>query len=198
VGRAGWITLDPSPRLPAEGGSGLGAVGLHLDALRVRWHRYVINWSLRDQLETAMALRQHATSAWGRGGPWLTSLRDVQPGPTARAVAAVGVLLGGLVVWRWRRAAASRRPAGGRPLPPYYARALRSLARSGLAPASGETAREFCARVAGRAPECAGPLGTLTAAYERGRFGARPPSPGDLTELSACLTALDRARPRAH
>ncbi len=196
VGRAGWVTLDPSPRLPAEGGGGLGTVGLHLDALRVRWHRYVINWSLRDQLETAMALRHQATSAWGRGGPWLASLRDVQPGPAARAVAAVGVLLGGLVVWRWRRAAASRRPAAGKPLPPYYARALRSLARAGLAPASGETAREFCARVAGRAPGCAGPLETLTAAYERGRFGARPLSPGDLTELNACVTALHRARPR--
>jgi transglutaminase-like putative cysteine protease len=196
VGRAGWITLDPSPRIPAGARSGLDTVVLHLDALRVRWHRYVINWSLRDQFEAAMALRQQARSAWGRGGPWLASLRDVRPGPVAPAVAALGLLLGGLVVWRWRRAAASCWSPAGKPLPRFYARALRSLARSGLAPAPGETAREFCARVAGRAPGCAGPLGTLTTAYERGRFGARPLEPGDLPELKACLSALDRARPR--
>jgi transglutaminase-like putative cysteine protease len=195
VGRAGWITLDPSPRVPAGAGGGLGTLGLHLDALRVRWHRYIVNWSLRDQLETAMALRQHATSAWGKGGPWLASLRDVDPGPVARAVAVLGVLLGGLVVWRWRRVA-SRRPAAGKPLPLFYARALQSLARSGLTPTPGETAREFWVRVAERAPGCGGPLGTLTAAYERGRFGARALEPEDLTELNACLRALDRVRPR--
>ena len=189
VGRAGWVTLDPSPRGQAGGGEGLGLLVLLRDALRMLWHRYVINWTLRDQFEVALAIRRHATSA---------SIRDIHPGPAARAVVVVGVLLGGLVVWRWRRAAGpGRRPAGTPPPPRFYVRALRSLARSGLSPAGGETAREFSRRVAARAPACAAPLASLTAAYESCRFGARPPSPDALAELRASLTALDRARPRA-
>src|SRR5262249_45109931 len=91
VGGAGWVTLEPSPRGQAGGGEGLGLLVLLRDALRMLWHRYVINWTLRDQFEVALAIRRHATSA---------SIRDIHPGPAARAVVVVGVLLGGLVVWR--------------------------------------------------------------------------------------------------
>ena len=75
----GWITLDPSPR--QAGVSGRSALGLYLDALRMRWYRYVVNWSLRDQIETALSLRYQA-AAWR---PWPAATRrweaPAAPGP---------------------------------------------------------------------------------------------------------------------
>ena len=66
TGRGGWVTLDPSPRIAMPATDGFGSAGLYLDSLRLRWHRYVINWSLRDQMQVAWELRRQATAA-GRG-----------------------------------------------------------------------------------------------------------------------------------
>ncbi|HLE44047.1 MAG TPA: transglutaminaseTgpA domain-containing protein, partial [Methylomirabilota bacterium] len=72
VERAGWVTLDPSPRGAVDAAGAIGPVGLYLDALRMRWQRYVIDWSLRDQMEAALAVRRHASSGLG---PWLGAAR---------------------------------------------------------------------------------------------------------------------------
>ena len=105
----GWITLDPSPR--QAGVSGRSAVGLYLDALRMRWYRYVINWSLRDQIETALSVR-HQALAW-RPWPAATGRWDAPaaPGPLLLAGAGAATLVA-LVVWGVgsRRRSAARRP----------------------------------------------------------------------------------------
>src|SRR5258708_8616111 len=56
----GWVAFDPSPRgevatVPP------GSVSLYLDAARMRWYRYVINWSLGDQVHLAASLHRPAT-----------------------------------------------------------------------------------------------------------------------------------------
>ena len=189
VGRFGWVTLDPSPRVAAAPGGNLGGVGLYLDALRMRWHRYVINWSLRDQIQAAVSLRHLAA----RSGPWGAGT-DLDGFTSPRALLAGVVLAGALLAgWRWRHRLAPGRPAAAARPPRFYRRALRRLARRGLVPASSETAREFAGRVARLAPPCGPPLVTLTAAYERCRFGAETLTPPDVAELDACLVALDRS-----
>ena len=99
------------------------------------------------------------------------------------ALAAAVVLLA-----RRRRAAAG---AAAPAMPRFYARALRALARRGVAPATGETARELVAR-AGGGPEAA--LARLTGAYERVRFGGAALTATEMAEVEACLAALERAR----
>jgi hypothetical protein len=86
-----------------------------------------------------------------------------------------------------------RRAAGGSTaaMPRFYARTLRALARRGLTPAPGETAREFARRV--DAAVAGAPLARLTAAYERVRFGGMPLDPGEAAALDACAAALERA-----
>ncbi|MDP2627020.1 MAG: DUF4129 domain-containing protein, partial [Candidatus Rokubacteria bacterium] len=74
------------------------------------------------------------------------------------------------------------------------ARALRALARHGLRPAPGETAREFCARAAAAVPGWAEPLASLTAAYERARFGVSALTAGEEAALEGWLAALSRPR----
>ncbi|MBI4011435.1 MAG: transglutaminase domain-containing protein, partial [Candidatus Rokubacteria bacterium] len=194
VERQGWVTLDPSPRGAVDAAGAIGPLGLYLDALRMRWQRYVINWSLRDQMEAALAVRRHASTGFG---PWLGAARGLGEGPILRLLAAAGALGVVVVAWRARRGGVSRRAPAASRAPRFYTRALRALARGGLAPAAGETAREFSRRVAARAPACAGPFTRLTAAYERCRFGALPPAGDEAAALDACLATLERARPRA-
>jgi protein-glutamine gamma-glutamyltransferase len=190
VGRFGWMMLDPSPRLAVPPGE-WGGIFLYLDALRMRWHRYVINWSLRDQFEFAAGLRR-MTAGWRE---WLAVGDAGAPG-RLRDLATGVVLAAGLVfaLRLWRGGAGRAGKRGGAP-PRFYARAMRGLARRGLTPEPGETAREFALRVARLVPPWAAPLAALTAAYERCRFGAATLTAQEHAELDAHLRALDR-RPR--
>ncbi len=190
VGGVGWITFDPSPRGTAQIPEMKGMLSsLYLDALRMQWYRYVINWSIRDQVDTAITIRRQAR-AWRA---WLAALGEW--GDWRSVVAAVIAVLAGALAVRWRRG--GRRATGTRGRVRtlrFYERALRALARHGLRPEVGETAREFCARAGQFRPTCAAPLARLTAAYEHCQFGAARLSSLDEAELDACLAALDRPR----
>src|SRR5439155_19866214 len=85
-----------------------------------------------------------------------------------------------------RRGAADARAA----LPTFYARARRTLARRGLRPGDGETAREFAQRVEAAVPPCAEPLARLTTAYEQVRFGVRPLTTEEATIIERSVLEL--------
>lgn len=183
----GWITLDPSPRAAAETLAATGPLRLYLDALRLSWYRYVINWSIRDQVQVALAIRRQTLGlrAWLVAAQEQVDLRLL----SAAAVAALAVLAG---IGLWRRGGVAR-PGGVRARTlRFYERALKALARRRLVPAPGETAREFAARVAERVPAWEGPFARLTAAYERCRFGGAALTAPDEAAVAACLAALDR------
>jgi hypothetical protein len=185
----GWVTFDPSPRGDAEGASGAGSIGLYLDALRLRWYRYVVNWSLRDQVSVATAF-QRGTSQWRQRLLDAQSWKDL-PG-SARV--AGGLVLAGLAAFTLWRRRGRRTPETAPRIPRFYERALRALARRGLRPEPGETAREFLARVAAGAPAVAAPLSRLTAGYELARFGAAALSSAEAAELEGCVAALEHRR----
>lgn len=183
-----WRTLDPSPRGEPEVAAAPSAIGLYLDALRMRWYRYIIDWSLNDQVAAAFKVRQ-ATLTWRpRLAAAARAWGDLRP---VLAVAVVVVALVAVAFWSRGHRGSARR-AAARP-PSFYARALKALARSGFRPEPGETAREFSARVTGLLPGVAGPLHRLTSAYERVRFGATGLSPEALVELERSVGQLRAA-----
>jgi hypothetical protein len=177
------VTLDPSPRAESESAT-VGTL-LYFDALRLRWYRYVINWSLRDQVEVATTIRRQASS-WK--ADW-TTLSEWRPSPAyaAPVTVVIALLVATWLWWRGSRAVSSR--AADR-MPSFYARALRALARRGLRPAPSETAREFGARAAGALPVAAAAMGRVTAGYERVRFGEAPLDAEERAELDACVESL--------
>ncbi|MEX2147565.1 MAG: DUF4129 domain-containing protein, partial [Candidatus Rokuibacteriota bacterium] len=128
-------------------------------------------------------------ASWTAWPPALPSWRDLPRAPLGAAGAVVLALAAALWWWRVRGGAMTADA-----VPAFYARALRLLARRGLTPAAGETAREFSARARGQAPACAAPLARLTAGYERVRFGGARLSGAEAAELDGCLSMLEKAR----
>jgi transglutaminase-like putative cysteine protease len=183
----GWVTFDPSPRGSARLEDQPSALALYLDAARMRWYRYVVNWSLQDQRLFASTVQRQAKDvslalAWPT--EWRSKLWFLIP-------AAVGAVVAlGWMIWRFGPVGQTRQ-TGMRP-PRFYERALRALARRGLNPEPAETARQFWARARHATPACAEPLARITSAYERVRFGLTEPTEDEMREVERSLLALER------
>jgi hypothetical protein len=184
---AGWVTLDPSPRAAAEEAlGGPSTWSLYVDAVRMRWYRYVVNWSLKDQVSVAASMHRGAVE-W-RGG--LRGWRDWARGlPSGVLLAAASALIvAGWMLWRYApRAAGRTAPAT---VPRFYLLALQALARRGVRRGPTETAREFARRVHESAPGVAAAFARLTAAYERCRFGAAALTAEEAAGVEAAVLAL--------
>ena len=187
---AGWVSFDPTPRASFDGPASRTLMLLYLDSLRLRWHRYVVNWSLRDQIQAVQTVQLRLASfrQWSAELDAETRSRLGRGGALV-LVTAVGA--GG--VWAaWRHRGGGRGP--GMHAPHFYRRALRAAARRGLRPETSETAREFSDRVSGLGPAAGLAFTRVTALYERARFGGTPPTRVELEEVEASLATMGRGR----
>jgi protein-glutamine gamma-glutamyltransferase len=184
VDGAGWVTLDPSPRGAVEPAPMAAPAALWFDALRMSWSRYVVTYSFHDQIAAVETVRR-VTWTWSGVALHPSQWRQV---PVAAVGGAALVVAAFVVAAGWRRRRPVRRAVA---VPDFYARALRLLARRGLRPAAGETAREFAGRAAVAAG--AGPLGHVTSAYERVRFGGAVLTPAERAAVDTALGALTAA-----
>ena len=185
----GWVTFDPTPRAMVDTRSSQRPTLLYLDSLRLQWHRYVVNWTLRDQIRAVQSVqfRLAGFRNWSAGLDAETRGRLGRTGSLA-LVGAIA-LVGAWAAWRHRRGGVG---AGRGRTPAFYRRALRAAARRGLRPTAGETAREFSGRVADLGPAAGSAFIRVTALYERARFGGTPPDAADVAEAEAALAVLGR------
>lgn len=192
---AGWVTLDPSPRDELDAAFLTSGLFHYLDALRMRWYRYIVNWSLIDQIGAAATLRRH-TVGWRRAlsQAWLSA----EPVAWDRWVFVGGVAAAALFV-----AARLTRPGAGsarrhHSRPPRRFRAydelLRKLSRLALTPRPSETAREFASRASLAVPDFGGALREVTAGYERVRFGGPTVGSDEERRLLALVASLPVSR----
>jgi hypothetical protein len=184
----GWVTFDPSPRGESTVETMPGSVSLYWDAARMRWYRYVVNWSLRDQVQLAQTVHRQATDfrlGFSLPRQWWSR---------STLLGGAGIVGLGLLVWLARRSGPARARGGASPgMPAFYGRALRLLARRGLFPGASETARQFAARVEAAVPEGAEAFARITEHYERTRFGRAALTEREHEDVTRALAAL-RAR----
>ena len=193
---AGWLTFDPSPRAKFEAAQGYGAgrLGRYLDFLRTRWTRYVVNYSLRDQMQAAVHLRQRTAQVRDHVGAGLHALARWLglPIAVARWLAAAGMLAGAAaLLLRRGRGAPHPRPRQ-RTNVWFYARLQRALARRGFVAAPGETPLELTRRAAAAGGGALAPAEEIARLYYRVRFGAEPLAPAEATRIDSLLAALER------
>jgi hypothetical protein len=200
----GWVSFDPTPRaaFEAEAFAASGPLVKYFDALRMRWNRYVIDFTLGDQAAMAMGLRQQSLAlqrslrqAWDLGSfrAWRSARRlwrQYGYAVTFGLAVAVAVVL---LLWRARSATPRRfwHLPGLSPSPSvgFYGRMLRLLARRGHRQPPTMTPREFAATLVGT-PRLFGPAAELTALYERIRFGGEDLTVADRTRADGLLRQL--------
>src|SRR3989442_5212940 len=212
---SGWVTFDPRPAVPAVGRSVVWqSIGKIVDAIRLRWDRYVVQYSFHDQMAVAKSLRDRSETVrstvsdfvstvtgglaaarawlveWARAGGWVLEVG------LAAGVLVIGMLFA--VILRRR----GRRQQQLDPRTPHqvaaaqlYSRMLRLLEARGLQKSPGATPLEFARQVA-REWRGAGPLlRPLTDVYFPVRFGQASFFSEETPKVHALL-ARRRARRR--
>ncbi len=182
---SGWIPYDPTPSVPAVPPTFFAPLRWSADWLAVKWHRYIVNYSLFDQIRLLEGAR------FSLAQPFTFGIRKFRVHPNARwfmiaillaAVAtAISILRGG-----WLAA----EPAEVR----LYRRMLRSLARFGVERSNNEGPVEFLKRLSevqrisknalAEATRC-------TEAYCRARFGGAPLKK-EIGTMTSALAELKR------
>ena len=181
----GWVRADATPPeglSPLAQGSGLSE---YIDYLRLKWNRYVVNFSRSDQERMASSLEERGRRAARTVEDLLGGLGRGQV-PREALLWLLLVLLMALYVVRIRQ----RRGAvsAGR-APAFYLEMLRVLGRKGLEKDPAETPMEFARRVGLRG------VRELTEMYERTRFGATDLGPSEEMRVRGIMRSLRRSGP---
>ena len=212
--RSGWVTFDPTPSVPAATSNQLWAgAGRVIDSIRLKWDRFIIQYSLRDQIKMAQGMREQGEKVRGRAlglaatvHRWTASLQarikqlTLSPEKLLPAVLAGGLLLLLVIAWGWNQ---RRRPSEFPTLRQatavrLYSRMLQLLATRGIVKAPGATAIEFADTIAVEWADAGRYVTPLTDLYCRVRFGQAPLSPEELQQAEALLGGLRNAGPQGN
>ena len=189
--RSGWVTFDPTPSVPAVVPSWVWwNIGKIVDSIRLRWDRYVVQYSFRDQMAVAKSLRDRSekvrsdmsgfVSAVTRGlasaRAWLVELVRVRGWDLAIGLAASTLVIGMVLAVILRGPGLRRQqldPRTPRQVAAIqlYSRMLRILQARGLQKSPGATPLEFARQVACEWRDAAPFVRPLTDLYCQVRFG---------------------------
>jgi hypothetical protein len=211
--RSGWVTFDPTPTVPAAAPAFFWKIGKVVDSLRLKWDRYVVQYSFRDQMAAARSLREGGdrvrSGISGMLAALTRSMVTMRSWLAASANAYGWLLVGGLavgllvvgVLLAWGKG--SKRSGLRRADPrmarqiaaiQLYERMLRILASQGLLKPPGATPWEFARQVARQWGGAARFVEPLTGLYCRVRFGQAPFSSDDARMGQDLLAGLRAAK----
>jgi transglutaminase-like putative cysteine protease len=171
----GWVIFDPTPADPAlADNSKPSSLARAMDLLRMNWQRYIIRYSMNDQLEIMKFFRSKGERAvekvkfLGQFNHWVQSIKS-QPWliPLALTVLAVLFLL---------RSKLPRFSFGTRP--PFavslYREMVARLKKNGFEKSPHQTHRELLKHLGPLPQEKQGRVRKVTAFYEKSRFANQP------------------------
>lgn len=183
----GWVQFDPTP-----GGSSGGEAAaewswpgrIFLDGLQHRWSKWVLDYSLNDQVDLVDRL-----------GSWFDGSTEAQPedssGPRPARWPWLFMLLVPLALWRMVRSLRWR----GRHSPESraYLRLLRQARRTGVVGETVVAPLDLVERIRSAVPQAAGPAARLVNLYLQARFAGRPLTRIEAREMREALTGANRA-----
>ncbi len=215
--RSGWVTFDPTPSEGAVVPDQVlwTQVTRMLDSVRLKWDRFFIQYSFRDQMAVARSVRDQGERLRGEAEGMMASLqvwvRTLRVRVAASLRAADQVLIGGAILvgallawslWRWLRTRAVANSERHAVLTPrqaavaaMYRRMLRELAVRGLYKTPWMTPHEFVDQVRLRRRSAAPMVEPITELYCRVRFGQAPLPSEEVQHAETLLQDLAAMRP---
>ena len=198
MGAFRWVRFDPTPSGGSSGEDTLGGfISQYIDALRYRWQRYIIEYSVRDQMAVAMS----AAMAWERyqrQGKVPEGVKDAATWTGMLVAAIVGILLLIRVVafLRVRKRRGVREIERDR-LRSIWNRLTRRFAKLGLEWPASEPPRSYLERAARRFPGEARLIEGFSKHFNKIRYEPRPTGGGSELEaledrLNVLLTRLPK------
>ncbi len=182
IGGRGWTRFDPTPAAPSTYRPSV--LTLYMDFMRLKWNRYVIQFSFADQRMLAKEARSQATGLLEMlKAPFRTKGYSGSGSAVALLLALCLLALAVFVITLKR--AHNRREMGRTPA--YYLEMLRLLEARGLQKLESETPAEFASRAG---EPC---VIDITRVYEMERFGGRTPAQ---EELASVMKAMEGFRTR--
>jgi len=200
----GWYPFDPTPSVD-ESPMMMGRLRQLIDTLWVSWDRYIVRFSIRDQVSAWQEMRSQGTALQGRSLQWVESVKTDLKLAVAWVVRrrniwlllAVAACFGALVMrwwvqrhggWPfWHAQALRATQRSGRT---FYTKMLRLLAERGVQKPPALTALEFVAVVGPVLGPVAMAVDRLTDYYQRLRFGATPLSPDERLDVTRLLRQI--------
>lgn len=217
---SGWIPFDPTPLVSEPVAAPIVAtVTQFLDTLRYQWNRYVVQFSLRDQVAVVQEIREE--SAVARNS--LVRVIDRIEAELNRFIKGrrTEIVLAGLVIFvgatvflllrifkaatlkggrlrGWLKILASflRRPRTQESAA-FYGRFMKIMRTRGMTRPPSLTPREFSVQIGDRNSTIAQPVLRITELFHAVRYDHQPLSEADLREIEAILKELSEPEPAA-
>jgi hypothetical protein len=194
----GWVPFDPTP--DAETKAILPVVSTfyqYYDFLKLKWNRYIIQYSRRDQIRVLLSLRQQLMGLrlFSPASP-LQKAREKTARSPLYVLAVVAVLICILLlarVFNGRKRALALHETGIFPSEiSFYIKMLKILAKKKISKGACETPAEFANRVSQVRGSLSPWLEKLTSLYYRVRFGRIPLTPSEEVEAWEIIRVLKK------
>ncbi len=200
MGDKGWVIFDPTPAaaIPIFSNTIFFRMDRYLDALRMKWYRYIINYSWQDQQAIAINVRHQTIKVRDKFNAnfsemlefFKTKIKNSQPDKTALYVVLLVLILilgkkmFSSLVLRWRKNSYYHQKALE-----VYLKMLALLRKKGFEKKETVTAKEFVFQIKDDVGPAWEKIKIITDSYYETRFGNREPLEGK-KELEQTLKAL--------
>jgi hypothetical protein len=185
--KGGWSTLDPTPPAGVMPLKSRSPMLLYLDLMRMKWNRYIINYSFADQTGAAAAVESRTRGVLSTlKEDLLKAVRTKRPSLDSLTFAVAAALLLAALMKLIKKRRLAKEP--GARLPSFYTEMLTVLSKMGFKRECSETPLEFARRV-GMAQVI-----NVTLAFHKHRYGGRKLPRDEVDRVRRSLTELREKR----
>ncbi len=210
--RSGWVTFDPTPAILIEDQrTALSLLSKYIDSIRLRWDRYIINYSLKDQTEAIRKTREKIRSMEGDLQLMYESIKrymlDVKSGLTDLSrisvktikllslyflLLAISLYLYIKKGYRPFRLFSGTGADRNSQIVELYKKMLKLLEKRGIIKEKNKTPLEFAISLNTKQDEISREVFELTETYYRVRFGHQPLSREEISRISEIFQKIKK------
>lgn len=192
----GWVTFDPTPESRSNLSRPAAGFSKFIDLIKFKWDRYIVFYSLHDQIGTARSVSTRLSKAKDdalQALRWLAATKKANTLPSQLPVMGV-VLLSAILLTAAAFYLISRRPGkrGHAADVWFYKKMNDILARKGIKRPPSVTPVEFALRLSAERKGVFEGVLYITNTYNKARFGGHMVKEDELSALREALELLKR------